>query len=85
MSVEFLFPADFTIRHREVIARYADDPLHLSAQDWPTLIWAFNSLRRAVVIVNVEATFTFARIYRQIVEARYAAPFISALYEMHDA
>ncbi len=84
MSVEFLFPADLTARHREVIARYADDPMRLSAQDWPLLIAAFNLLRRAVVVVNVETSFTFARIYRQIVEERYAEHFINALYEMRN-
>lgn len=84
MNIEFLFPSDLTPRHREVIFRYLEDFTRLSAQDWVLVITAFNLLKRAVLVLNVETTFTFARIYRQVVEDRYAEPYIAALYEMHD-
>src|ERR1700694_2379621 len=84
MNIEFLFPTDLTPQHREVIFRYLEDSTHLSAQDWVLVITAFNSLKRAVLVLNVETTFTFARIYRQVVEDRYAEPYITALYEMHN-
>ncbi len=84
MSTQFLFPAEFTPHHRKAIVHYTENPIHLSARDWVLLIATFNLLKRAVVVVDADTSLTFARIYRQVVEDRYATPYISALYEMHD-
>lgn len=62
--MNILFPAELSSWHRDVIFRYLEDPARLSAQDWVLVIGAFNLLKRAVVVLNVETTFTFARIYR---------------------
>ncbi|MBI1930199.1 hypothetical protein HYR99_38855 [Candidatus Poribacteria bacterium] len=61
-------PLEFTRSHRQVIHCYLRRQKSLSGDDWPLLIQAMDSLRRAEVILNGHAE-TFAAIYDRLIDA----------------
>jgi hypothetical protein len=79
-----IIPSEVTAEHRRIIRRYVQSLSELPARDWPLAIEAFNLLRHAVVIRLDDRAYTFAQVYDELVDARYATPFIRALYALDD-
>ncbi len=86
MSVvrRIIIPPEVTVEHHRVVTRYVQSMRELSADDWPLAIEAFNLLRYAVVIRLDDRAYTFAQIYDELVDGRYATPYIKALLELDD-
>ena len=78
--LRIIIPPEVTAEHRRVVRRYVEDTSELSARDWPPVIETFNLLRHAVVIRLDDRAHTFTQIYDELVDARYATPFIRALH-----
>ena len=79
-----IIPPEVTAEHRHVVRRYVESISGLPAHDWPLATEAFNLLRHAVIIRHDHRAYTFAQIYDELVDARYATPFIKALYDLDD-
>jgi len=73
-----------TASHRAVVTRYIERIRELPGADWPLAIEAFNLLRHAVVIRVDNRAYTFAQIYEELVDARYATPFLRGLFSLQD-
>ena len=86
MSVirRIFIPPDVTADHRTVVQRYVERIGELSGSEWPLVIEAFNLLRHAVVVRVDDRAYTFAQIYEELVDARYATPFIKGLLDLED-
>ena len=76
-----LIPPDVTADHRTVVRRYVEHIGELSSSEWPLVIEAFNLLRHAVVVRVDNRAYTFAQVYAELVDARYAIPFIKGLLD----
>lgn len=86
MSVirRILIPPDVTVSHRAVVWHYMERIGELPGPDWPLAIEAFNLLRHAVVVRVDDRAYTFAQVYEELVDARYATPFIKGLFDLED-
>jgi hypothetical protein len=86
MSVirRIFIPPDVTADHRTVVRRYVEHIGDLSSSEWPLVIEAFNLLRHAVVVRVDDRAYTFAQLYEELVDARYATPFIKGLHDLED-
>lgn len=86
MSVirRILIPSDVTADHRAVVQRYVERIGDLSGSEWALAIEAFNLLRHAVVVRVDDRAYTFAQIYAELVDARYATPFIKGLLDLEE-
>ena len=86
MSVirRIFIPPDVTADHRTIVQRYVERIGELSGSEWPLVIEAFNLLRHAVIVRVDDRAYTFARVYEELVDARYATPFIKGLLDLED-
>jgi hypothetical protein len=77
-------PPEVTVKHRAVVQRYIEQAGELPAGDWPLVIETFNLLRRAVVVRVDERAYTFAQVYAELVDTRYATTLIKGLLDLED-
>ena len=74
-------PTGFTRPHHQVIHRYLRGQESLSGDDWPLLIQAMDTLRRAEVVQGRRRE-TFAAIYDRLVDAAYSDSLIEQLLHL---
>lgn len=77
-----ILPPDITMEHRLVVDRYIHSINMQTSDEWVVVVDVFNRLRFAVVIRLDGRAYTFAQIYEEFVDTRYATPFIKALYQL---
>jgi len=76
-------PAELTEAHLRAISRYLVDRFGLSDVEWSHLLVAMDILRRAT-LTQGNRRWTFAALYRQLVDDVYADGYIAACYGFAD-
>ena len=79
-----LLPPELTVEHRQAIAQYLLRMDQLSYREWVIVIEAFDLLQQAVIIRVDDRAYTFVQIYHELVDERYADPFLRALLNADD-
>ncbi|NOX60334.1 MAG: hypothetical protein GXP42_00060 [Chloroflexi bacterium] len=79
-----LLPPEFSVEHQRAVTQYLLRMDRLPSHLWPLVIEAFDLLQYAVIIRVDDRAYTFAQIYDELVDKRYATLFIRDLLNTED-
>jgi len=82
-SVEVYLNPELTQADSDILARYLAESHHFSRHDWKALQQAVKRLGQSRVAYEGQG-YTFHQFYAQLIDARYASPFLNRLYDLDD-
>ena len=77
--LKIILPVEFTKAEQVEVLRWRED-VRGARLDWPTLVRAFNRLRKAILVIPNRGRRTFAGLYANLIDRHLTDPFIHALY-----
>ncbi len=82
-SIEISLHSTLDQSDSNILARYLQESYRFSKEEWQSLLPAIDRLGRSRVWFQGQRC-TFRQFYRQMIDARYAGPFLEQLYNLAD-